>query len=86
MISMNWSLTRRIVGWGLVMAFIVVVLSGFCIHRLALLQEYSRSSYDNATIPLKACGQLIMAFATLQSQITDHIAASETDKMKEILQ
>jgi methyl-accepting chemotaxis protein len=81
---MKWSLTKRIVSWGLVMAFIVVVLSGFCIHRLALFQEYSRTSYDNATIPLKACGQLIMAFATLQSQITDHIATSETDKMKEI--
>jgi|GEM_PF-594968 len=84
MIRINWSLTKRLVGWGLVMALIVLALSGFCIYRVALLQEYANTSYKDATVPLKAWGQFVMAFATLQSQITDHVATSETQRMNEI--
>lgn len=84
MIGINWSLTTRLVGWGLVMSLIVLALSGFSIYRLSLLQGYSETSYRQATVPLKACAQFVMAFATVQSQITEHVATSETEKMRQI--
>ena len=84
MIGIEFSLTKRLVGWGLIMALIVLGLAGFCMYQVSLLQRYSDTSYRNATVPLKAAAQFVLAFATVRSQITNHVATSETEKMNQI--
>ena len=71
MIGIEFSLTKRLVGWGLIMALIVLGLAGFCMYQVSLLQRYSDTSYRNATVPLKAAAQFVLAFATVRSQISD---------------
>lgn len=66
------------------MSLIVLGLAGFCMYQVSLLMGYSDSSYKNATIPLEASAHFILAFATVRSQITDHVATSGTERMDQI--
>ena len=79
--KVRWSLAKKLVGWGAIMAFIVLALSAYSMYRLSLVQGYAEKSHSDAVIPLQQCAQLGMALADVQSKINDHIASSETDKM-----
>ncbi len=81
---MNRSLTARLVGWGTVMALIVLALSIYSMYRLALLQDYTEKSYSQATVPLKNCAQFVMAFSTVESKLNAHIASAKAEAMGQI--
>jgi methyl-accepting chemotaxis protein len=80
----SWSLMTKLVGWGGIMALIVLGLSAYAMYRLALMQGYSEKSYTEAVIPLQECAQLAMTLASIQSKINDHVATSESERMAEL--
>lgn len=80
----RWSLTKKLVGWGCIMALIVLALSGYSMYRLTMMQTASDNSYREAMIPLQACAQFVMALASVQSQINEHVATGETGRMTAI--
>lgn len=78
------SLAVKLIGWGTVMAIIVLVLSVYSLYRLSLLQGYLDKSYSEATVPLKDCAKFVMAFSTVTNKMNDHIAAAEGERMDRI--